>query len=588
MGCREGEGGVSSMQMPTLSQRRSFAKTAVWCLVLMFVVIYLIPLSIRPLVVPDEARYGVIPAEMLDTGEWIVPHLAGIRYFEKPVLGYWMTAVSFLCFGENPFALRLPAALMSGLAIAAIVLFTRRWTARWDLAALAGVVLATSLEPVVLGTTAVLDAPFSACVTVTIVCFYLATRAGGRAKFGWLLAAGVACGAAFLIKGFLAVALPGLVLAPWLAWSGRWRELLTLPWIPAAAAILTSLPWALAVHERSDAFWNYFFWVEHVHRFTAGGEAQHPEPWWFFLPIICVGFIPWVFAAPLAMLGLIRRGFPLDEARLLICWLVLPLAFFSVSSGKLPTYILPCFPPAAALMAVGLVERFSHVGPRRGFKEMLPGGVLIVLGVLAVAGAFVVPADPIDGGPWQDGGTWRLALLGATLMFWGGADWVSQRTDDGRSRVLIGGLGAAGFLAIMTSLMPTGWMTIAKAPIQWMQPWEPLADRSTVLAGRDFVHAARWSWPDAEVRLFGEPGELRWGVETFEAHAQSHVEKGEFPEVARRATLERPVMLVATFPQTRSAWIDGLVERGEVERPAVVVDRNVYLAVWPREAMDAR
>jgi len=574
------------MQTPTLAQQKSFAKTALWCLVLMFIAIYLLPLSLRPLVVPDEARYGVIPAEMIDTGEWIVPHLAGIRYFEKPVLGYWMTAVSFLAFGENAFALRLPAALMSGVAIAAIVLFTRRWTARWDLAALAGVVLATSLEPVVLGTTAILDAPFSACVTATIVFFYLATRAKGGSRFGWLVAAGVACGAAFLIKGFLAVALPGLVLAPWLAWSGRWKDLLTLPWIPAAAAILTALPWAIVVHERSDEYWHYFFWVEHVHRFTAGGEAQHPEPWWFFLPIICVGFIPWVFAAPLAILGLIRRGFASDESRLLVCWLVLPLAFFSISSGKLPTYILPCFPPAAALMAIGLVERFRDVGPRRGFGELLPGGVLIVLGACAVVAGFVIPIDPLQGGPWQDGGTWRLPMLGATLIFWGGADWVSQRTDDGRSRVLIGGLGAAGFLAIMTALMPTGWMTIAKAPIEWMQPWKPLAERSTVLAGRDFVHAANWSWPDAEIRLFGEPGELRWGVENFAEHAESHVDKDEFEAVARQATPERPVMLIATFPEWRSRWIDGLVGDGALEQPAVVIDRNVYLAVWPAEAVD--
>jgi 4-amino-4-deoxy-L-arabinose transferase len=578
---------MNRMQTPTLAHQRTFAKTAFWCLALMFIAIYLIPLSIRPLVVPDEARYGVIPAEMIDTGEWIVPHLAGIRYFEKPVLGYWMTAVSFLCFGENAFALRLPAALMSGVAIVCITLFTRRWTGRWDLAALSGVVLATSLEPVVLGTTAVLDAPFSACVTATVVFFYLATRARGGPRFGWLVAAGLACGAAFLIKGFLAVALPGLVLAPWLAWSGKWKELVTLPWIPAIVATLTAVPWALAVHERSDEYWNYFFWVEHVHRFTAGGEAQHPEPWWFFLPIICVGFIPWVFAAPLAVLGLVRRGMASDESRLLICWLILPLAFFSISSGKLPTYILPCFPPAAALMAVGLVDRFSQTGPRRGFKEMLPGGVLIVLGGLAVAAVFVVPVDPLDGGPWQDGGVWRLPVLGAMLIFWGGADWVSQRTDDGRSRVLIGGLGSAGFLAIMSALMPTGWMTIAKSPVDWMKPWRSLAERSTVLAGRDFIHVAHWTWPEAEIRLFGEPGELRWGVETFEEHAEAHIEKDEFAAVARAATLEDPVLLIATFPEWRTKWIDGLVEAGEVEEPAVTTDRNVYVAVWPAQAMES-
>ncbi len=114
----------------------------------------------------------------------------------------------------------------------------------------------------------------------------------------------------------------------------------------------------------------------------------------------------------------------------------------------------------------------------------------------------------------------------------------------------------------------------------------PLAARSTVLGGRDFVHAANWAGPDAEIRLFGEPGELRWGVENFAEHAESHVDKDEFEAVARQATPERPVMLIATFPEWRSRWIDGLVGDGALEQPAVVIDRNVYLAVWPAEAVD--
>ena len=576
------------METPKLGcPRKKLAKLALWSLAVMFILIYLLPITMRPLVVPDEARYAVIPAEMIETGEWIVPHLAGIRYFEKPVLGYWLTAISFLGFGENTFGLRFPSAFMSGVAIVAIVLFTRKWTRRWDLAALSGIVLATSLEPVILGTTAILDAPFSACITVTIVCFYMATRSGGGSRFAWLVACGLACGAAFLIKGFLAIALPGLILAPWLMWSGQWRWLFTLPWIPAIVAVLTALPWSLAVHEQAPEYWHYFFWIEHINRFTAGEHAQHPEPWWFFLPIICVGLIPWVFAAPLAIMGLARRGFGSDESRLLVCWLILPLAFFSVSSGKLPTYILPCFPPAAALMAIGLVERFGHVLPRRRFAELIPGGVLIVLGLIAIVLMPLVPREAIHGGPWEDGGTWRLLLFGATFILWGGLDWISQRTHDGGRRVLLGGIASAGFMAIMSSLIPTGWMVISKSPMEWMKPYRTLAEQSQVLAGRDFVHVANWAWPRASIRLFGEPGELRWGVENFEAHAEEHIVESEFPALVQEASDERPLLLISTFPKSRTKWIDSLVTSGEIPAPAVEVDRDVYLAVWPATSLNA-
>jgi len=577
-----------TLQQPALEPRRGLTRGAVVVLALVFIGIYLLPLGLRPLVVPDEARYGVIPAEMIETGDWVVPHLVGVRYFEKPVLGYWMTAVSFLGFGENAFALRLPSALMSGVSIMMLLLFVRRWTNRWDLAALSGLALATCLEPAILGTTAVLDAPFSATVTATIVCFYLGWRARGRVRFGWMVAAGVACGAAFLIKGFLAVAIPVMVLAPWLMWNGRWRDLFVLPWIPAAAAVVTALPWSLAVHWQSAEFWEYFFWVEHVHRFTGGAEAQHPESWWFFLPIILVGLIPWVFAGPLAIAGLMRRGFGSSESRLLLCWLLIPLAFFSMSSGKLATYILPCFPPAAAMIAVGLVARFNHVKPRRTLGELVPGGILVVVGVAAAVAMPFLPADPARGGPWQDGGMWRLAVLGVVLIFWGLADWVSQRTDDGGGRVLIGGIGAAGLFIIVPLLMPTGWMTISKAPVAWMGQFAPLASQSVVLADRDFVHAARWTWPDAEVRLFGQPGELDWGVENFPEHAEWHITEDEFAGAVAPASLDHPVVLIAAAPDQRMEWIDDLVAQGRVGQPAVVTDRDVVLAVWPAAALSSR
>jgi hypothetical protein len=76
--------------------------------ILCFVFVYLLPIGFRPMIVPDEVRYAEIPREMIATGDWIVPRLNGLYYFEKPVLGYWITAASMLTFGENPFAVRFP------------------------------------------------------------------------------------------------------------------------------------------------------------------------------------------------------------------------------------------------------------------------------------------------------------------------------------------------------------------------------------------------------------------------------------------------------------------------------------------------
>ena len=117
---------------PMPERSKTTQRLALFLVPILFIGIFILPLGLRPLVVPDETRYAVIPAEMIDTGEWIVPHLLGVRYFEKPVLGYWMTAVSFLGFGENAFALRFPAALMTGFSAGVLMLFVRRWTRRWE------------------------------------------------------------------------------------------------------------------------------------------------------------------------------------------------------------------------------------------------------------------------------------------------------------------------------------------------------------------------------------------------------------------------------------------------------------------------
>lgn len=548
--------------------------------VVVFLGIFIVPLGLRPMVMPDEGRYGVIPAEMIETGEWVVPHLLGVRYFEKPVLGYWMTAAAFLGFGENPFALRFPAALTTGFAAGLVLLFVRRWTKRWDIAAIAAMIFMTSLEVAILGTTAILDGPFAALVTGSITFFFLAWRGTGPGRIGWLVASGVACGLAFLTKGFLAIAIPGIVLAPWLAWERDWKGLLTLPWIPGIVAIATVLPWGVAVHLAAPEYWHYFFWVEHINRFTGGAEAQHPEPWWYFVPIFLVGLFPWCLTLPFVIGGLRRFGGS-PETRLLWCWTVIPVVFFSISSGKLATYILPSFAPAAMLVAVGLVTFFKRVPGKRTYGEWL----LIPLGGILLVITPFMPLDPSIGSAWEDGGDWRLAILATALLAWGLFDRLSQRTLVPTERVLLGCIGPALAFAVAPACLPTGWMKISKVPVAWLDTMEPLASRSMVLAEASTIHGAGWAWPKAEIRLFGSAGELTWGVENFQEHADWHVVESELIEVLGTATAERPVLMLTDRPESQKEWLEARVDAAGLPRPAYRTGRDILIAVWPPQAL---
>ena len=352
-----------------------------------YFLVYVGPLPFRPLYLPDETRYAEIPREMLSTGDWIVPRLNGLRYFEKPVFSYWLTALSFGLFGQNRFAARLPCALATGLSAALLVLFLRR-TGHGTFALMGAATFLTNWEVYVLGVFNVPDAVFSAFVTASMVCFYLVFHSGGpQAKRAWLCASGVACGLGFLTKGFLAFAIPVIALCPFLLWQKRWKDLFTLPWLPLLVALAIILPWAIMIHQREPDYWNYFVYVEHIKRFVSPtSKSLHSEPIWSLLPYLVGGALPWILAAPAAMRGLCKVGWRDSLVRYTVCWLVLPFLTLSASKGKLGTYVLPCFPPLNLLLVIGLAQngREADSNPFRAAAWMsaIVGGLVAVIIVL--------------------------------------------------------------------------------------------------------------------------------------------------------------------------------------------------------------
>lgn len=326
-------------------------------IVVFYLVMYLFPLGVRPLTIPDESRYAEIPREMLNSGDWVVPRYNGLRYFEKPPLGYWMNAVSIAVFGENAFAVRLPSALAVGLTTLLVFLFARRTFRNRRIALYAALIQLSFMEVYAVGTINVLDNLLTLLLGGGIMCFYLAATADKtkQAVLFWV-ASGFCLGLAFLTKGFLALAIPVLVLVPWMLWQGKWRSLMSYGWVVVFVALLVVLPWAILVQSREADFWRYFFWVEHIQRFSAP-NAQHKAPFYYYLGYLPVLAFPWLTLIPAAAKGLQESGRKANDPplfRFLWLWLVLPFLFFSISSGKLATYVLPCFPPLAILIAAGL------------------------------------------------------------------------------------------------------------------------------------------------------------------------------------------------------------------------------------------
>ena len=362
-------------------------------IVAVVLIVYILPLGGRPLITPDEARYAEIPREMLQSGNWVSPRLNGVRYFEKTPVSYWAFAVSFKIFGMNRFALRLPCMLaMLGCAWIIYLLMSQYYDRRLSL--FGATVFAALPFVAILASVAITDMFLTLFVTgVTFTGFLAAQDNISRPRrIVLLILCGFFCGLAFLTKGFLAFAVPAITLGPYLIWDKKWKKLFTLPWIPLAVLLLTAGPWCLAIHRQEPDFWRYFVFVEHINRFFGGEKAQHAKNFFFFFPIFAIAIAVWVLMLPNLCRALYRQVKNSPLLKFCTCGVILPFLLFSCSSGKLATYILPCLPPTAILIAAGAQKFF--VEERRSlafhltlliFTIAFPVAILLVLANMASA-----------------------------------------------------------------------------------------------------------------------------------------------------------------------------------------------------------
>lgn len=333
--------------------------TAIFLIILFFIVAYILQLGVMPLVSPDEPRYAEIPREMIASGNWIVPQFNGIDYFQKPVLGYWLTAVSELLFGYNNFAVRFPSALCTGLTALLIYFFVRKFLEDKTIALFSTLIFLSFGMVFGIGTFSVLDAQISFFLTAAMISFYLAYCSKKIIQqFLWLVLCGSFTGLGFLTKGFLVFVVLAISITPFLVCEKKWKKLFTMPWVPLISAIAICAPWGIKIWDKAPDFWPYFIIVEHYNRFFKAGDFGtdlHPESFWFFIPILLAGMLPWAIHLLSVILGFKNREvFRIPLIHYSISWLIFPFIFFSASSGKLATYILPCFPPLAVLTAYGL------------------------------------------------------------------------------------------------------------------------------------------------------------------------------------------------------------------------------------------
>ncbi len=349
-------------------------------------VAFLPRLGTRELWPPDEPRFALIAHEMLRSGEFVVPHLQGGVYSEKPPLQVWLIALASLPFGEvTEWAARIPSALA---AIAAVLLtgwFARRYFGD-EAGYSAALVLLTSGHFFMRGRWSCTDTLLTFFFLAAVVLALLWTE--GKKWAGWVFF--LACALATLTKGPVGLALPAGILVIHLVLEGRWRQALRFPWIPGLALYAAIVvPWfVLYGMKTGGGEVGTLVLTQNVKRFFHAWN--NVQPFYYYFHRFPASFLPWSVFFPVAAVAFVRarRQPDLAPLRYVALWLVLVFAFFSISSGKRTVYLLPIFPAASIVLGWFFARGVEGVGGARGRPVL---GSALAFGAVLIAAALAVP-----------------------------------------------------------------------------------------------------------------------------------------------------------------------------------------------------
>ncbi len=289
---------------------------------------------------PDEAKHAEVAREMLISGNWVEPHVAFQPYHHKPSLLYLLIGSSYRLFGVSEFSARLVPALAGWLTLLATYWFASGVGLRAGL--LAALLLAAC--PLFVGVSRFTN--FDGLVTcfTTAAALWLAAWLDAPTKRS-IYPVYLFVGLGVLAKGPMAlvvVIVPLLVC--WLLGEHRWRDLAALR--GALLLLVIVGVWAVPVGLAAPDYLLDFVWIHNVQRYLVPQRAFHPEPFYFFIPILLGALLPWSLLLPRIGRDAFRAG---GGSRFLILYALWVVVFFSISSGKLATYVLPAIPALAVL-----------------------------------------------------------------------------------------------------------------------------------------------------------------------------------------------------------------------------------------------
>ncbi len=399
-----------------------------WALLLLTICTFFVLLGSRALNEPDEGRYAEIAREMIETGDWLVPHFWYVPHFDKPPMTYWLEAASMTLFGQNEWAVRLPLALAALSGVFAVWCLAKslggQRVAVWSVLILQSSLLYFAMARML--TTDLFLTQFNAWTIYFLWRSWVCLREPETRRnyfWRWHLAAWLMITLAFLTKGPVALAIPLVTLLLLLIVRRKsfTRKKLLFSGMLTGLALLLALaaPWFIAANARVPGTLNYMIFHQaagHVLGNTIRSRQGFPG---YFFVIVPIGLLPWSW-----LLGWLWRrehwqrmpALRQEGWLLLNFWALFTFTLFNLTHSKLAPYILPIFPALAVLLALRFFRETEMKEPGLPPRWIW---LLCVVSPLVLATCFplVLPAAyhvPIPG--WA---RWQALILmggGAVLV----------------------------------------------------------------------------------------------------------------------------------------------------------------------------
>ena len=323
----------------------------------------------RPLLAPDEGRYASVSLEMFTSGDFVLPRLNGILFLDKPPLLYWGESAAFWLLGPGEWSARL-VMLLAGFLTTYLVWLTARNLFGRSVGLFTALIQTSCFGGFVGSRVVITDGIFVAMLTGCLLFWLLGSQESRpERRFRYILLSAIFCALAVLSKGLIGLVFPGLAILLFCWATGRWNlARQSLHPIHILAFLIIALPWHISAALREPGFLNHYFVIEHFLRFLSDIHGRS-QPFWFYLPVLFFGLLPWVFQAASALgrpMGImivdrIRRWSQMDTferrpanepktsvldqpTQFLLIVIGVMFVFFSVANSKLGSYLLPIFP----------------------------------------------------------------------------------------------------------------------------------------------------------------------------------------------------------------------------------------------------